>query len=517
MIPIQQIADFFVQSIQAMPDIPGVDLNPLLSSATESEAELRRLFVADRNNPLLDNAHLGLVNVYDAPESIRKTRARVWDTEEDLQSKFLFPLLRRRAEGMPTMANHLNQFKLNFADFTQNVLSGITWDNIVVAGGCVTACLSPTYQAGHRPSQWSKYIHSDVDIFLYGLNPEQAEAKMNEIFEAIEAVSCNPPVCVRTKHAVTVYSEFPCRPVQVVLRLYRSLSEVLTGFDIDACCFGFDGQQVWASPRAIIAMMRECNTVDLTRRSPSYEVRLAKYAERGFEVFVPHLERARIDKEIYNHTVFELNGLARLLLLESVFEHESVDIFGHLEDVRPDHFIRGQYKGDERHEKGVESILELSDYDQGLQHYHIPFGPGWTATRVAAEVLRKVRAYLFSVIPSHESETYTQDVWSNFLLARREKIHRHVAFVGTMVECLEDCCRRCPVNGNYSEQDRKTYIYGRVEYASTDNPGRQSLTGSFHPIFAGEWCQLAYAYPVNRAAADGGEGEAPVEAPAAED
>ncbi|KAJ2911616.1 hypothetical protein MD484_g8798, partial [Candolleomyces efflorescens] len=448
MIPPQQIADFFIESLQALPDNPGVDLNPLLSSVTESEAELRRLFVTDRNNPLLDNPYLGLVNVFDAPESARRTRARVWDTEEDLKAKFMLTVIpfRRRAEGAPSMADNLNRFKLNFADFTQNALSGITWNNIVVAGGSVLACVSPTYRSMDAPHmfRWSQYCHSDVDIFLYGLSPAQAEEKMKEIFEAIRAVSPKPPVCLRTKHAVTIYSEFPCRPIQIVLRLYRSLSEILTGFDIDACCFGYDGQSVWANPRAVIALMRQCNTVDLTRRSPSYEVRLAKYAERGFEVFVPHLERARIDQEIYNHTVFEVNGLARLLLLESIFEDGRVSIFGYLEDVRPDHFIR-------------------------------------------AEVLRK-------------------EVWSNYTLARREGIHRHVAFVGTMAECLEDCCRRCPVDGNYSEDDRETYVYGRVEFIE-DNPGRQSLTGSFHPIFSGEWCQQAYACPaVNRDADDGDEG-----------
>lgn len=45
-------------------------------------------------------------------------------------------------------------------------------------------------------------------------------------------------------------------------------------------------------------MMRQCNTVDITRRSPSYEVRLAKYAERGYEILVPTLDRDRIDPTV---------------------------------------------------------------------------------------------------------------------------------------------------------------------------------------------------------------------------
>ena len=45
-------------------------------------------------------------------------------------------------------------------------------------------------------------------------------------------------------------------------------------------------------------MIRQCNTVDITRRSPSYEVRLAKYASRDFEVYVPSLRRADIDPTV---------------------------------------------------------------------------------------------------------------------------------------------------------------------------------------------------------------------------
>ena len=45
-------------------------------------------------------------------------------------------------------------------------------------------------------------------------------------------------------------------------------------------------------------MMRQANTVDMTRRSPLYEVRLAKYALRGFEVYIPDLERANVDPTV---------------------------------------------------------------------------------------------------------------------------------------------------------------------------------------------------------------------------
>ena len=49
--------------------------------------------------------------------------------------------------------------------------------------------------------------------------------------------------------------------------------------------------------------MRQANTVDVTRRSPSYEVRLAKYSTRGFEVKVPTLRRADIDPTVRGYSL----------------------------------------------------------------------------------------------------------------------------------------------------------------------------------------------------------------------
>jgi hypothetical protein len=62
--------------------------------------------------------------------------------------------------------------------------------------------------------------------------------------------------------------------------LYKSPAEVLMGFDIDSCTVGFDGERVWALPRARRAINSRYNLVDLSRRSLTYESRLQKYAKR---------------------------------------------------------------------------------------------------------------------------------------------------------------------------------------------------------------------------------------------
>ena len=120
---------------------------------------------------------------------------------------------------------------------------------------------------------------------------------------------------VRTKNAITIASQYPIRHVQIVLRLYKSISEILTGFDVDCSCVAYDGCQVYGAPRAITAFVTQTNTIDLTRRSPSYENRLSKYSRHGFEVYWPPLDRQKIDPTIFERSFARTLGLARLLVL----------------------------------------------------------------------------------------------------------------------------------------------------------------------------------------------------------
>jgi hypothetical protein len=72
--------------------------------------------------------------------------------------------------------------------------------------------------------------------------------------------------------------------VQLILRLYWNIGEVLTGFDVDCCCFAFDGKRVWGTERGLEAFSLWVNLVDLSRASRSYVSRMLKYADRGWAV-----------------------------------------------------------------------------------------------------------------------------------------------------------------------------------------------------------------------------------------
>ncbi|KAL4261679.1 Ankyrin repeat protein [Pleurotus pulmonarius] len=487
-------AELFLDRVLALPDGPVV-LDDVLQPSLEDEAVLRTLFATDRDNARLKDIHVGLVDVFDAPSAIRTTRARTVKDEEDLSAQHIMPLAAddRRKEGTPCAVETLEDFKKNWAVFTEGSLSALPlgthgWNNVVAAGGSVLACVAPVPDEAKTSKRnmrkWyhtEKYPTSDVDLFLHGLTAEQAEVRINEIYEAVRDSVPWDVTCVRTKHTVSIHSQYPYRSVQIVLRLYSSPAEILAGFDIDAPCVAYDGQTLWANPRSIVAMMRQSNTVDMTRRSPSYEVRLCKYAARGFEVYVPTLKREDIDPTIYERAIGRVTGLARLLVLEKLADPAARSSFVEYRRNlrgRPNqassYYRRGsKYKGDLKAEKSILDDLAMNDYD--VTSLHIPYGPGWDARRI-------------------DKLIYQTDLGMNSPFNPKNKnrrLHRHPAFFGTMHECLEDCCEYCPEpidddEKKLQETEDDTYIRGRISFIEED-PGRQSPTERlFSAIAAGE-------------------------------
>jgi len=178
--------DAFIRRIEALTTGPGVSLDRVLQPSLDEEAELRKLFANDRQNARIANPYVGLVDIFTAPKAIRTTRARVVGGQEDSPSKYVMPIaeMNRREEGSPSVVDDLEQFKKNWAIFSEGTLVQLLdWDNVVAAGGSVLACLTPldeNQKATRRSIR--KYYHSqvystsDIDLFLWGLTAEQVSS-----------------------------------------------------------------------------------------------------------------------------------------------------------------------------------------------------------------------------------------------------------------------------------------------------------------------------------------------------
>ncbi|KGO72463.1 hypothetical protein PITC_076400 [Penicillium italicum] len=445
--------------------------------------------------------YVNIVPLFDqtgsADLSIR-ARDLVSETPEQTE-KYLLPLSAkdRKPHGSVAVVTSLKEFQNNFALFTEGSLSDIDWSNVVAAGSAVVTSLLPVperYRNSKRGLR--KYYHeefapaSDVDLFLYGLNEEQALGKIMHIEDKIKNTILYETTTIRTKNTITIASQYPNRHVQIVLRIYRSVAEILTGFDVDVSCAAYDGRQVYTSPRAIAAYITQANQIDLTRRSPSYENRLSKYSHRGFEVFWPALDRSKIDPTIFERSFTRTEGLARLLVLEKLPRSQDRD--NYLQKRREERGLRPLNLYLQRRQRKTlygnlkddweDEVAEWQEQDQ-VSDYHtftIPYGRRFNA--------RSIEKLLYA------KDLLLNAQW-NQSKNRAVYLYRHPAFFGEAEHVIGDCCGFCPKPVTEEEikvahEEAKIYISGQISFIR-DDPGRQEI-GSFNPITETDWTEMAY-------------------------
>lgn len=275
---------------------------PLLFEATVYESIIRRDIALGETSPL----H-GLVPVScDELSNMTKTNIPKSDihlfekvlseerTQQNLSEYYRMAIQHQKEENDKTLAYAL--------DIINKV---ILLGNVCVAGGAALQILNQSCAAG------------DIDVFIWGLTEEQANAKVRQIVNLLGS-KYN---CCFTGNAYT-FALSRGVILQVICRLYTSPSEIIHGFDIQACkvlamyddndgCMKFYGTRTF-----IESMVHNCVWVDTERQSKTYAVRLIKYFAKGFDVIVPGLVRRQLDCEIMTTGMKQLKGLAFLMRLE---------------------------------------------------------------------------------------------------------------------------------------------------------------------------------------------------------
>lgn len=144
-------------------------------------------------------------------------------------------------------------FKRTFDRLSDGLLKNLDWSNICVAGGIVLGTLLAVDAAPSIVEQWAA---SDIDVYVYGLGPAAANAKLEHLFSIfrVNLPAGTPTLVVRNSKTVTFYSRYPLRRIQVVLKLVKSPKAVLLNFDLDVCAMGWDGTELWMLPRAARAL-----------------------------------------------------------------------------------------------------------------------------------------------------------------------------------------------------------------------------------------------------------------------
>ncbi|CAF9940224.1 MAG: hypothetical protein ALECFALPRED_008485 [Alectoria fallacina] len=200
--------------------------------------------------------------------------------------EILDELRRRELTIQPDSASFCKVFER----ITHGVLRGLDWSNVLVAGGMALTTLLHT----DLSKDDDRAVRDpDIDLYIYGLGPEDANRKVEEVHDAWVRnlpATVHAKLVVKNAKTINLLSSYPHRRIQIVLKLLPSPTDVLLNFDLDACAIGFDGSRVLMLPRCARAIETGYSvfTMDLVwghhlgDRRASQENRIFKYADRGF-------------------------------------------------------------------------------------------------------------------------------------------------------------------------------------------------------------------------------------------
>jgi hypothetical protein len=196
----------------------------------------------------------------------------------------------------------------------------INWSVFFLAGGSLACWLTQDSLWRHCASQWSPERKSeprplswngicDLDFFLITRDQDQAEQEIRNMIQLLHPIGMS-----RTKHAVTLYTHH-LPPIQIILRLYHSRQQVLSGFDLDSCTVGFDGSHLVFLPRFERSLQTMTNYVNPERQSRTYVQRLFKYMLRGFRLVFPGLREEHVYSTHCRHLLNDFSGRYRPMQL----------------------------------------------------------------------------------------------------------------------------------------------------------------------------------------------------------
>lgn len=178
-------------------------------------------------------------------------------------------------------------------------LLDLDYSNILIAGGFVSNYLLNNVN-----------FSSDIDIFFYGiLDKEVARKRLVSLINQIIDNMINKKFsfnCIERNDYVTTLSfrkfdnisyKKTVIKFQIMHRLYKTKSEILHGFDLGSSAVGYDGTNIYFTSLSKFSYLNMVNIVDCSRRSTTYELRLIKYFERGFDIILPKFNISELDNE----------------------------------------------------------------------------------------------------------------------------------------------------------------------------------------------------------------------------
>ena len=182
------------------------------------------------------------------------------------------------------------------------LLEGLDMTGLCIAGGAVLRALMMGAPTEEDEIEKARKGASDVDFFIVADDESSAQAAFDRLFAHLKArydvvpnheywrqengeprlekdrgdhddgeppfrLATDAMLVVRSRFAVTFAAGWPQRHIQVILRRYSCVADVLLQFDIDCCQFAYSGGRVWATLAAQRALVSGVLVADPEWRS----------------------------------------------------------------------------------------------------------------------------------------------------------------------------------------------------------------------------------------------------------
>ncbi len=264
----------------------------LASSAAAAQTRLVDAALAEDERCRVPGVTDGLypIEVLDGPHS-NNSRGLRWGYP-------IFSMFRKSHDDLsPYLATSNKVFRERFKKIAPRLAGfDLKAHGLVLAGGCAAALVS--YQPSSETAGSLRSQFSDIDLFLVGHGTDSKalaaiSALADHLFEkwggylsVHRTAGCVTFVAPPADNGVSV--------VQVVLRRYSTLAEVIHGFDLGASAVAFDGESVYMTALGAIAMKYRANILNLKARRASYERRLIRYYQRDYALILPDFDLSKL-------------------------------------------------------------------------------------------------------------------------------------------------------------------------------------------------------------------------------
>ncbi len=184
----------------------------------------------------------------------------------------------------------------DMTEFYYNIwLDQFPMGKFVVAGGAIFCFITDT-------------PINDVDLFLLTRNKEEAISEIYRLYTFLKEYA--GMFIIATENCISfITREFK---IQVILRLYYNITQIISGFDIDSCCCAFDGKHFYGMPRFMRSLKCGYNVVDPERQSKNYDERLLKYYMRGIGIALPGYDPKRVNPSVIDNKS-KVEGMSKIL------------------------------------------------------------------------------------------------------------------------------------------------------------------------------------------------------------